>query len=99
VTGSCMLLDAALYRESRGTGWAYVQGGYEDSDLCLRLGDAGRESWYLPHVALHHLEGQSYAAEERAVYEHYNRWLHARLCGDLIQAAMTRCALDAHTPA
>ena len=69
-------------------GWAYVQGGYEDWDLCLRLADAGRDTWYLPHVALRHLEAQSFPAGERATYERYNRWLHGRLCGDSIAAVL-----------
>ena len=64
----------------------YVQGDYEDSDLCLRLAEAGRSSWYLSTVALYHLEGQSYAPSIRRVANQYNMWLHSHIWGDRITA-------------
>ena len=41
VTGACLMIDRALYDEVGGLREDYVQGGYEDSDLCLRLIEAG----------------------------------------------------------
>jgi len=66
-----------------------VQGDYEDSELCLRLADARRQSWYLPSVELYHLEGQSYVAGARRVPSEYNMWLHTQLHGEQIEAIMT----------
>jgi len=79
VTGACLLIDAELYRSLGGLRGIYVRGDYEDSDLCLRLREQGRESWYLADVELYHLEGQSYPTPERAAASRYNRWLHSDL--------------------
>jgi O-antigen biosynthesis protein len=79
VTGACMLIDAELFRSLGGLRGIYVRGDYEDSDLCLRLREQGRESWYLADVELYHLEGQSYPTPERAAASRYNQWLHSDL--------------------
>jgi GT2 family glycosyltransferase len=79
VTGACLLTGTELYRELGGLRGMYVQGDYEDSDLCLRLAEAGYESWYCAEVALYHLEGQSYASDERELVSEYNKWLHTQL--------------------
>ena len=92
VSGACMLVDAQLYCSTENRRWLYVQGGYEDSDLCLELAAAGRESWYLPQVELHHLEGLSYPVPEREANDRYNRWLHSRLHGAAIEALTERGA-------
>jgi len=68
----------------------YVHGDYEDSDLCLRLIEAGYENWYLPEVELYHLEGQSYLSSERWLTSRYNAWLHTQLWNDQIEKAMAR---------
>ncbi len=88
VTGACMLIDRELYEQVGGLPLHYLQGDYEDSELCLRLHDAGRENWYLPAVELYHLEGQSYAAGVRRTQSEYNMWLHTELWGDRIEQAM-----------
>ncbi|MGY1688886.1 glycosyltransferase family 2 protein [Geodermatophilus sp. SYSU D01105] len=84
VTAACMMIDLALYQEMGGLRGMYVQGDYEDSDLCLRLADVGRDSWYLPSVELYHLEGQSYPSEIRALTGAYNQWLHTHVWGQRI---------------
>lgn len=76
VTAACMMIDLALYRKLGGLRGMYIQGDYEDSDLCLRLSEAGRRIWYLPSVELYHLEGQSYPSHLRQLAGDYNRWLH-----------------------
>jgi GT2 family glycosyltransferase len=76
VTAACMMIDAGLYRELGGLRGKYIQGDYEDSDLCLRLFERGRRNWYLPSVELYHLEGQSYPSQTRELTGNYNRWLH-----------------------
>lgn len=77
VTGACLLIDTALFHELGGLRGIYVRGDYEDSDLCLRLRERGRESWYQADVELYHLEGQSYPTPERAAASRYNQWLHS----------------------
>jgi GT2 family glycosyltransferase len=88
LTAACLMIDRDLYGELGGLRSMYVQGDYEDSDLCLRLRESGREPWYFPEVALYHLEGRSYATAARQVNARYNTWLHTRLWGEQIEALM-----------
>jgi GT2 family glycosyltransferase len=90
VTAACMMIDRSLYHKMGGLRGIYVQGDYEDSDLCLRLLEAGYESWYLPEVELYHLEGQSYLSSERQLASRYNAWLHTHLWNEQIEQAMAR---------
>jgi GT2 family glycosyltransferase len=90
VTGACMMIDSGLYERFGGLRGIYVQGDYEDSDLCLRLIEAGYENWYLPDAELYHLEGQSYALTSRQMNGQYNSWLHTRLWNEVIEDVMAR---------
>jgi GT2 family glycosyltransferase len=92
VTGACLMVSRSLFEEHGGLPGHYVQGDYEDSDLCLRLAAAGLDCWYLPSVTLYHLEGQSYPSEERRLASQYNKWLHTHLWGDAIQRCMNQSA-------
>jgi len=85
VTGACMLIDTELFRDLGGLRGIYVRGDYEDTDLCLRLREQGRESWYCADVELYHLEGQSYPTPERAAASRYNQWLHSDVWSDAIR--------------
>jgi GT2 family glycosyltransferase len=76
VTGACLMIGRELYERFGGLSGEYVRGDYEDSDLCLRLLEAGFVNWYLPEVELYHLEGQSYDRGVRALTFRYNTWLH-----------------------
>jgi GT2 family glycosyltransferase len=96
VTAACMLIDRGLYEEVEGLPLHYVQGDYEDSELCLRLARAGRTNWYLPSVELYHLEGQSYEATIRRQPSDYNMWLHSEIWGEWIERAMRE--FDPHAP-
>jgi GT2 family glycosyltransferase len=88
VTGACLMIERSLWEEVGGLRPVYVQGGYEDSDLCLRLIEAGRDNWYLPHVELHHLEDQSYPSDARRMATAYNTWLQTHLWGERIEQLM-----------
>ncbi len=88
VTAACMLIDRERYEEAGGLPLHYVQGDYEDSELCLRLSKAGYENWYLPQVELYHLEGQSYVADTRRIPSEYNMWLHSEIWGRRIEELM-----------
>ena len=80
-----------LFLAQGGLRACYVDGDYEDSDLCLRLSTAGYENWYVPDVELYHLEGQSYEWESPRVRSaFYNAWLHDHLWSDTIEAVMRR---------
>ncbi len=88
VTAACMMVDRDLYEEVGGLPLHYVQGDYEDSELCLRFAEAGRENWYLPAVELYHLEGQSYVPGVRRIPSEYNMWLHTSIWAERIERAM-----------
>jgi GT2 family glycosyltransferase len=92
VSGACLMIDRELFEELGGLRGMYVQGDYEDTDLCLRLRGRDRETWYLPEVELYHLEGQSYALETRTAMSRYNVWLHTRLWDSEIEAVMAETA-------
>jgi GT2 family glycosyltransferase len=88
VTGACMMLTRELYQQHEGFRACYVQGDYEDSDLCLRLRAAGRHNWYLAGVEMYHLEGQSYDSDSRRSTSRYNGWLHSHLWGETLATTM-----------
>ncbi len=90
VTGACLMINSHLYHQLEGLQGIYVQGDYEDSDLCLRLIENGYENWYYPSVQLYHLEGQSYPEQLRQLSYQYNCWLHARLWDKQIESIMAR---------
>jgi GT2 family glycosyltransferase len=90
VTGACLMIDKQLYERVGRLTDEYVLGEYEDSDLCLRLIEAGRENWYLPDAELYHLEGQSFDDSERQAANLYSRWRHTRRWGELMRAVMAR---------
>ncbi|MDQ1517025.1 MAG: hypothetical protein QOE80_2855 [Actinomycetota bacterium] len=79
VTGACLLLAREMWDKVGGLSGAYVQGDYEDSDLCLRIGELGYDCWYLPAAELYHLEGQSYPTALRRLTSRFNTWLHTSL--------------------
>jgi GT2 family glycosyltransferase len=89
VSGACMMIERDLFERIGGLRGMFVQGDYEDTDLCLRLQQEGHETWYLPEVELYHLEGQSYALETRNAMSRYNVWLHTRLWDEEIARAMS----------
>lgn len=90
VTAACMMIDRELYHQIGSLRGMYVQGDYEDSDLCLRLIAAGYQNWYLPDAELYHLEGQSYPAPLRQLTGRYNAWLHTHLWNERIEAVMAQ---------
>lgn len=84
LTGACLLVRKTCFSAIGGFDESFVIGDFEDSDLCLRLGDAGYRLYYEPAVALFHYERQSILHNE--VYRHdtvcaYNRFLHGRRWG------------------
>jgi GT2 family glycosyltransferase len=84
VTAACLMIEGDLFDKLGGFKGTYVQGDFEDSDLCLRLVEAGREIWYLPDVELYHLEGQSYPSLTRRYNSEFNKWLHSEQWAELI---------------
>ncbi len=99
VTGACLMIGRTLFREVGGFDEGYVQGDFEDSDLCLRLAARGLQNWYYPEVELHHLEGASYPSVERARNFIYNRWRHTQRCHATLEQLASAHARAAALPA
>ena len=89
LSGACLMIDRRLYEDFGGLSGVFVQGDYEDSDLCLKLSQKGYENWYAPVAELYHLEGQSYESGLRMNAWRYNAWLHTHMWGDRIQKLMS----------
>jgi GT2 family glycosyltransferase len=87
-----MMIDRDLFESIGGFSNQYVQGGYEDSDFCVRLTQKGRENWYIPSVELYHLEDQSYPQDLRWRVTDYNKWLHSELWAHDIERLMEQYA-------
>jgi GT2 family glycosyltransferase len=85
VSGACMMIAREQYDAMGGLHGGYVQGDYEDADICLRLMEAGSRNWYFPDAELYHLEALSYSSSLRVPANRYNAWLHTRMWGDRIE--------------
>ncbi|CAO3433721.1 glycosyltransferase [Azospirillum doebereinerae] len=106
VTGACLLTTRAAYETAGGFCEDYVIGDFEDSDLCLRIRDAGLDIRYVPSVELYHLERRSIGRHQgytRGVASEYNRWLHSirwdgRMAALMAQAWEAAPATVSQTP-
>jgi GT2 family glycosyltransferase len=85
VSGACMMIARERYDSMGGLHGGYVQGDYEDADICLRMMEAGLRNWYFPDAELYHLEALSYSSSLRVPANRYNAWLHTRTWGDRIE--------------
>jgi GT2 family glycosyltransferase len=92
VTGAVMVLKRDHFHAVGGFSTDYVIGDYEDSDLCLKLGERGGQAYYLAEVALYHFERQSMAghpSQSDSGSTEFNRALHHHRWSDRISAAMS----------
>ncbi|MBV8616333.1 MAG: glycosyltransferase [Acetobacteraceae bacterium] len=79
ITAACLVMRRALADELGGFDEAYVIGDFEDSDLCLRVGQLGLACAVDPSVRLYHLERRSQvgaAQRWRMNMTLYNAWTH-----------------------
>jgi len=92
-TGAALLVRRAAFEAAGGFATDYIVGDFEDSDLCLKLREAGHEIGYEPAAELYHFERQSIALHDghaRTLAGVVNRRLHhARWDGAI--AALMAC--------
>jgi GT2 family glycosyltransferase len=77
VTGACMLVRRRIFAEAGGFDPAYTN-GFEDVDLCLRLGLAGHEIHYCCDSLVEHLESVSpgrHARDQHNIALYRERWM------------------------
>jgi O-antigen biosynthesis protein len=94
VTGACLMIDRRVFEDVGGFSHMYMRGGYEDSDLCLRLFSKGRRNWYQGEVELFHLEGQVLPIPVPAGPTLFATWLQTRRWGTLIERLMADEAME-----
>jgi GT2 family glycosyltransferase len=76
VTAACMLVRRDAFDRVGGFDEAY-RNGFEDVDLCLRLGESGAEIHYCPASVVEHLESVSddrFLHDRDNVRRYTNRW-------------------------
>lgn len=59
LTAACLLMPKAVFLELGGFNRSYLRGDFEDSDLCLKLINAGYALGLLQTHDIHHLERQT----------------------------------------
>jgi GT2 family glycosyltransferase len=88
VTGACLMISTALYQKVSGLDEQYFLGDFEDSDLCLKLIEQGKQNYYLSNLTLYHLERQSQSLFENNDWKTkvtvYNSWQHTKRWDALI---------------
>jgi GT2 family glycosyltransferase len=82
LSGACLLLERELFVELGGFSVDYVKGGYEDAELCMRIGERELGAWYVPEVELYHLEGRSYVPSATDMSSRFNAWLFDQRWGE-----------------
>jgi GT2 family glycosyltransferase len=74
VTAACMLVRRSAFEQLGGFDTTY-RNGFEDVDLCLRLGEKGHEVHYCHEAVAYHLESMS---EGRFADSDHNRHVYER---------------------
>ncbi|MDC7786698.1 glycosyltransferase family 2 protein [Rhodoplanes sp. TEM] len=82
LTGACLLMRRADYLRIGGLDEGFLVGDFEDSDLCLKVREAGFSLVCVEDVNLVHLERQSFSAIGQDSFRNfvvrYNAWRHER---------------------
>ncbi|MCX5577475.1 glycosyltransferase [Kaistia terrae] len=101
VTGACLVMLRETFSAIGGFSEDYVIGDYEDSDICLKIREAGQSVAYEPGVALYHLERRSMRRNGdymRGIASRYNSWLHTQRWDGVIGTLMDKEAAPSELP-
>jgi GT2 family glycosyltransferase len=90
VTAACVLVESTVFHKIGGFSEDYIVGDFEDSDLCLRLVEAGRTNYITLDIELFHLERQSQNKTGDSAWRTnltlYNCWLFNKRWSTWIEA-------------
>ncbi len=78
VTGACMLIRREVFEKVGGFDEGY-RNGFEDVDLCLKVGEEGWKIVYQPTSVVYHLESQTQgrkAHDQENAQRFLQRWTH-----------------------
>jgi GT2 family glycosyltransferase len=82
LTAACIAISKSLFEEVGGFDPAYVLGDFEDSDLCLKVLEAGKRNVICRDIELNHLERQSQNLVAAGDWKHkltiYNAMIYNR---------------------
>ena len=83
VTGACMLVRTGQFREMGKLDDGFIRGDYDDSDLCLRMRQAGLRIVCDHRAVLYHVEGvvRHHGTDLRHLVWYYNTLRHHELWG------------------
>jgi GT2 family glycosyltransferase len=88
VTGACLLIRRAEFEAVGMLDEEFLIGDFEDSDLCLKLRERGRDIILFRDLVLVHLERQSLSLTGETLFRErvvrYNAWRHERRWGRMI---------------
>lgn len=103
ITGACMVMRREVANRLQGFDQGYIVGGFEDSDLCLRIRELGLGCAVDFEVQLVHLAGKSMPGPDerwRMNLTLYNAWRHNNRWSAMIHELMTGSAsgLDGASP-
>jgi len=88
ITGACLFISKDTYNFVGGFDNRYILGDFEDSDLCLKLYEAGYQNYFLGSEKLYHLERQSQSLVDSGDWKFkltiFNGWQHAQRWDQLI---------------
>jgi GT2 family glycosyltransferase len=84
VTGACLMIRRETFEALDGFDTAYVN-GYEDVDLCLRLGERGEAIRYCAESVLYHLESVTRWDDSQTEHVEHNSMLFAERWHDKIE--------------
>jgi GT2 family glycosyltransferase len=83
-TAAALLVRRPVFAELGGFDTAYVN-GYEDVDLCLRMGERGYGVYYCARSTLYHLESVTRWADDRSRHVEHNSRVFAERWHEKIQ--------------
>lgn len=94
LTAICIMLRTADFHRLGGLDEGYIIGGFEDSDLCLRLRKQAKRLYVVPAARLWHLERQSKNLDSLVgdcqVVRLFNAWRYTKKIrnGDLVDPTL-----------
>jgi GT2 family glycosyltransferase len=71
LTGAAMMIPRQVWSEVGGFSEEFAPCYYEDTDIAFKVRAAGYRTFYVPHAAVIHLEGQSHGVDESSSFKRY----------------------------
>jgi GT2 family glycosyltransferase len=73
LTGAAMMISRQVWSEVGGFSEEFAPCYYEDTDISFKVRAAGYRTFYVPHAAVIHIEGQSNGIDESAGFKRYQK--------------------------